>query len=193
MDEFKEHSEWCGLPPTWVELIIKFSSVDSILDSVIFVHTVHNEVILSKFKVSIGTISAVPLVENDDLWCDEALCIQFHFDNLEVPLKELENNVGAVRSRNHGMTPNYLCKVYGINADTVKKINEITFYSFKHNNSGHYFVPNILPIIECLDTRKASPISSWKIFMLLKKQNLTKNTYTCNYLSPQIKEKIEIP
>ena len=66
--------------------------------------------------MSIGSTTALPPEEPDNLWCDEPLTFQVNLNDLQSSLRDLEeqisgSNVAAVGARSRGVSPEHLSKV----------------------------------------------------------------------------------
>ena len=67
--------------------------MNAVLDPILFAEAVHNEAAISKFKMLIGSTSALPPDEVDDLWCDEPLSFQIYLNDLKSSLQDLGNQL----------------------------------------------------------------------------------------------------
>ena len=134
--------EWHGLQASEYEVRNKLALVNAVLDPVLFAKAVHNEAAISKFKMSIGSTSALPPDEVDDLWYDEPLTFQVDLNDLKSSLIDFEeqmgkSNVAAVGTSSRGVSPEHLSKLWGIDVETARKTIDITSQHCKHDHPDH--------------------------------------------------------
>ena len=142
--EIKACPEWHGLQASEGEdeVITNLALVNLVLDPVLFAEAVHNEEAISKFKMSIGSTSALSPDEVDDLWCDEPLTFKVDLNDIKSSLMDLEeqigkSNVAAVRTSSIGVSPEHLSKVWGLYVETVRKTIDITSQYCRHDHPDH--------------------------------------------------------
>ena len=140
--EMKARPEWHGLHASEDEVRTKLASVNAALDPISFTEAVHNEAAISKFKMSIGSTTALPPEEPDNLWCDEPLTFQVNLNDLQSSLRDLEeqisgSNVAAVGARSRGVSPEHLSKVWGIDVETARRTIDVTSQHCKHDHPDH--------------------------------------------------------
>ena len=89
--DMKACPEWHGVATSQEEVKTKLVSVNAALDPILFADAVHNEAAISKFKMLIGTTSALPPDNIDDIWCNERMSSEADLNNLKFLLGDLEN------------------------------------------------------------------------------------------------------
>ena len=104
-----------------------------------FANAVSNEAATSKFKVSVGSTSALPPEEEDDLWSDleEPISMMVDLNDLEGSFESLEAKLSAVGKAAKGVSAEHLSKVWSIDLDTAKKTIDLTTQLCKHGESDH--------------------------------------------------------
>ena len=118
------------------QLYAHFSFVSNILDPLSFANTLVNDAAVSKFKMSVGTTSALLPDISDDLWCgNEPISLMIDLNNIEQSIELLEADVSAVGSCAKGVTPQHLSEVWSIDIENVKQTIDVTIQLRNHENS----------------------------------------------------------
>ena len=114
------------------------TSVSNTLDPIHFADALVNDAAASMMKMSIGSTTALPPEEPDDLWGDEPWHVMVDLNDLEEGIDRLESEVSAsVGGRAKGVSPEHLSKIWSIDLETAKKTIDITTQYLKHEGSDH--------------------------------------------------------
>ena len=121
------------------------SSVSNTFDPVCFANALVNDASASMMKMLIGSTTAKPPDEVDDLWSDKQWHVTIDLNDMASILELLDSEYerfglevsATVSGKAKGVTPKLLLKIWSTDLEAAKRTINVTTQYLKHEESNH--------------------------------------------------------